>query len=94
MNRNCEMEDLDFIPFQYPKMCPMMIYKTEYRMEDPEIERNIIPKQQQPMPQAKTQPIPQPIQELKIQPKIQSTNMELNIQPKNSTAKYGIKYTA
>jgi len=62
MNRNYEMEDLDFIPFQYPIMYPMAIYKTGYRMEDPEIERNI-PKPQQPMPQSK----PQTIEEVKIQ---------------------------
>ncbi len=35
MYRNYEMPD--FIPFQCPIMCPMMMY----RAEDPEIERGI-----------------------------------------------------
>ena len=32
MNRNYEIEDLDFIPFQ-SIMDPMMTYKMGYRME-------------------------------------------------------------
>ena len=44
---NLTEEMVEFIPFQYPKMCPMCMYKSGYRMEDPEVERKMIELQQQ-----------------------------------------------
>jgi hypothetical protein len=66
----------EYVPLQYPMMCPMMMYRMEDINED-RLDKTM----QQPQMYQAPQVMPQATQKLNIQPNIEPTTMQLNIQP-------------